>query len=65
MIRNILEHIGGIAAYPIISLVLFVVVFLGFTAWALCMSRGQVDRASRLPLENDGTIAEGESRHEA
>ncbi len=65
MIRNILEHIGGVAAYPVISLVIFVLVFLGFALWALTMSRTQVEHASRLPLENDSMPAEGESRHES
>lgn len=64
MIRNVLEHVGGIAAYPIISLLLFVAVFVGFTTWALRLSRQQVDHASRLPLENDGSTAEGETPHE-
>lgn len=65
MIRNILESIPGIGAYPAISLVIFVLVFLGFTAWALSLSRQHVEHASRLPLENESPNVEGESRHES
>lgn len=65
MIRNLLEHINGIAAYPVISLVLFVLVFTGLTLWALTMSRQSAEHASRLPLEPDSPPSEGETRHES
>lgn len=55
MIRNVLSDIGGIATYPIISLVLFVLVFAGAIIWAVTMRRSEVDHASRLPLE-DGDL---------
>ncbi len=63
MIRGILEHIGGIAVFPIIALVLFAAVFIGFAVWAFTMSRAHVDHASRLPLES-GEPSEGDDRHE-
>lgn len=53
MIRNILESIGGVATFPIIALVLFVLVFAGAIVWALALSRRYVEHASRLPLHND------------
>lgn len=56
MIRNVLSGIGGIAAYPIISLILFVLVFAGAMIWAFTMRKSDVDHASRLPLE-DGAAA--------
>ncbi|HMP75856.1 MAG TPA: cbb3-type cytochrome c oxidase subunit 3 [Kiritimatiellia bacterium] len=65
MIRNILEHIGGVAAYPVIALVLFVAVFAGYAIWAMTMSRQQVDHYSRLPLEDDALSRKGEPRHES
>lgn len=65
MIRNILEHIHGISAYPVIALVIFVSVFVGFALWALTMSRAQVHHASRLPLESDTPSSEGDPRHDA
>lgn len=64
MIRNVLEHIPGIGAFPALSLVIFVLVFLGIAAWVFSMSRSDAERAGRLPLENDGTSSDGDSRHE-
>lgn len=55
MIRNILEGIGGVATFPVISLVLFVLVFAGAVIWALALSRRYVDHASRLPLQDDSS----------
>lgn len=53
MIRNVLEQIGGIAAYPLFSLVLFVLVFSGAIVVALTMRRSEVERMSQLPLSED------------
>lgn len=53
MIRNVLEHIRGVEAFPIVSLVLFVLVFAGAVWWALSLSRPFVDHASQLPLDPD------------
>ena len=55
MIRNVLSGIGGIETYPIISLLLFVLVFAGAIIWAVTMRKSEVDHASRLPLE-DGDL---------
>lgn len=63
MIRNVLEHIPGIGAFPAISLVIFVLIFAGLLCWVFSMSRRQVEHASRLPLE-DGSPSEGDRRHE-
>ncbi len=64
MIRNVLEGIGGhIAAFPIISLVIFVSFFVGVILWALSLSRRHVDHMSHLPLEAEAPKS-GESRHE-
>ena len=55
MIRNVLSGIGGIETYPIISLVIFVLVFAGAIIWAFSMRKSDVEHASRLPLE-DGDL---------
>ncbi len=65
MIRNILEHIGGIGTYPVIALLIFIAVFIGFAVWAFTMSRAQVERASQMPLDPDTPASEGDTRHEA
>ena len=54
MIRNVMEGMGGhIAAFPIISLVIFVTFFLGVILWALSLSRPHIRHMSQLPLENE------------
>jgi hypothetical protein len=61
VIRNVLEGLGGhIAAYPIISLVIFVSFFTGVILWALSLSRTHVNHMSQLPLDSQA----GEQSHE-
>ena len=61
MYKEILRSIAGIEVFPVISLVLFVTVFTIALVRALRMDRGQVEHASRLPLER-GATAESEVR---
>lgn len=64
MIRNVLEGIGGnIAAFPVISLVIFVSFFVGMTLRVLSLSHRHVDHMSNLPLETESSKT-GENRHE-
>ena len=53
MIRNVLEHIRGVASLPAVALILFVAVFVGMTIWALRLRPGHVNHMSHLPLEDD------------
>ena len=63
MIRNVLSSIGGIETFPIISLLIFVLVFAGAIIWALTMRKSDVDHASRLPLEDGDTLANVKKEH--
>jgi cytochrome c oxidase cbb3-type subunit IV len=46
---------AGLAGYAEVALVLFLAVFVGVVAWVYWPTRRQeMDRASRLPLEDDG-----------
>ena len=61
MIRNVLQHMGGhIAAYPIVSLVIFLSFFLGMLLWVWSLSRAHVRHLSHLPLDPEP----GDARHE-
>jgi len=53
MIKNILEHIGGIGVYGVISICLFFAVFLGALVWVARMKKSQVETMSALPLNDD------------
>jgi len=54
MIKNVLEHIGGIGNYGVISICLFFAVFLGAVFLAVRMKKSEADARSTLPLD-DGT----------
>ena len=53
MIKNILQNIGGIGIYGVISLCLFFSVFTGALLWALLQKAALCQRMSSLPLENE------------
>ena len=54
MIKNVLNDIGGIGLYGVISICLFFAVFTGAILRACFMKRSDVDAFGALPL-NDGT----------
>lgn len=62
MIRNVLQEIGGIGLYGVISICLFVTVFTGALVWAALLRKPALTTMSRIPLE-DGEM-EGGDRHE-
>ena len=53
MIKAVLQSIEGVAAYPVVSLVLFLFAFLAIILAAWRISPAEVERASRLPLDDD------------
>lgn len=54
MIKKVLEHIGGIENYGIISILIFFACFLGVVVWALTRKRNYVEHMKNLPLAEDG-----------
>ena len=58
MIQNVLEHMGGIENYGIISLILFLACFLGMLVWAFLLRKPFLKKMSRLPLEDDSDDTE-------
>jgi cbb3-type cytochrome oxidase subunit 3 len=53
MIRNVLESIEGIGIFPTISLIIFMLAFVVMIVWVLRMDRDEVDKISRIPLDDD------------
>jgi hypothetical protein len=51
VIQNVLQHIGGIGVYGVISVCLFVTVFLGVLVWAAFLRKPYLHTMSRLPLD--------------
>lgn len=65
MIQNVLQHIGGVAGYGIISLCLFFAVFSGVLVWAFRLKKSDLDSAAALPLNDDPDLPVlPEIRHE-
>lgn len=62
MIRNVMQEIGGIGLYGVISICLFVTVFTGALIWAALLRKPALTTMSRIPLE-DGELKGGD-RHE-
>jgi cytochrome c oxidase cbb3-type subunit 4 len=50
-IKQYVETIGGIDIYPIISLLIFVLFFIGVLWYVRKMDKGKVDEIKNLPLD--------------
>lgn len=46
-----LEKISGVGIYPVISLLLFVAFFAIVTFWMYSISKKEIERIEKLPLE--------------
>ncbi|HEX7859335.1 MAG TPA: CcoQ/FixQ family Cbb3-type cytochrome c oxidase assembly chaperone [Verrucomicrobiae bacterium] len=53
MVKNILQDIGGIGLYGVISLCMFFAVFSGALLWAALHRRAFCQRMSALPLDDE------------
>lgn len=52
-IKGNLEKIDGVEIFPIISLVIFFIFFVGLFLWVITMKKPYIKEVSNLPLEND------------
>jgi len=64
MIKNVLNEIGGVGIYGVISVCLFFIVFLGALVLALRHKQPFLKKMSALPLEDGEPSTNGDSRHE-
>ncbi len=65
MIKAVLEHIGGVGVYGVLSICIFFAFFAGVLVWAARLKRQDLEAQSTLPLE-DGTAKpapDSESTH--
>lgn len=51
MYKNVLEGINGVDIYPVISLVIFFLFFLGVLIWVLKVDKSYISKMGNLPLE--------------
>lgn len=52
-VKHHLDTIAGVEIYPIISLLLFFIVFITMLIIVLRMPKNNVEEISNLPLDND------------
>jgi len=64
MIKSILTQIGGIENYGIISLCLFVFVFLGMLIWTFTLKQAHLDTMAAVPLEPQPQDLNSNKTHE-
>jgi hypothetical protein len=61
MYTEILSEIAGIEIYPVLSLVLFVIIFAGVLLWAVRADRERLDRLAALPFDDGASAPMGEA----
>jgi hypothetical protein len=53
MIENVTHSIGGMSLYGVISICLFVAVFVGVLIWTIRLKKSYVNSMRELPLEGE------------
>ena len=51
-IKHNIETIDGVAIFPILSLVIFFVFFLGLGIWVFSYKKEKIDELSNIPLND-------------
>jgi|WetSurMetagenome_2_1015567.scaffolds.fasta_scaffold827692_2 hypothetical protein len=62
MIQNVLQHIGGVGTYGIISICLFFGLFIGILVWAVRLKKPYLNEMSDLPLDGGETTPRSRSQ---
>lgn len=57
MIKNVLQEIGGVGIYALISLLIFFAVFTGALIFTFIQRASLCQKMRALPLEDDATVA--------
>jgi hypothetical protein len=55
MIENVLNKLGGVGAYGVISICLFFAVFVGVLLWTVGLKRPYLNAMRELPLDGSGS----------
>jgi cbb3-type cytochrome oxidase subunit 3 len=51
-IKHNMETIAGVAIYPILSLLIFFVFFVGLAFWVFTYKKDKIDEMSQIPLND-------------
>lgn len=52
-IKHNIESIEGIGIYPMISLLIFFIIFVGMLVYVFVIPKSKIDELSNLPLDNN------------
>jgi cytochrome c oxidase cbb3-type subunit 4 len=53
MFKEVLQSIEGIEIYTIVSMIIFILFFIGMTIWLFKVDKKYIKDMSELPLEKD------------
>ncbi|PZX51052.1 Cbb3-type cytochrome oxidase component FixQ [Algoriphagus ratkowskyi] len=60
MYKDVLRSMENVEIFPIISLIIFILFFIGITIWAMRASKEYVDHMSALPMDDDNELTENQ-----
>jgi len=63
VIKNVVEHIGGVGLYGIISVSLFFAFFIGMLIWALRLKKSYLNSMRELPLDGGEVAPENRNKN--
>jgi cbb3-type cytochrome oxidase subunit 3 len=55
-IKHTMETISGVAIYPILSLLIFFLFFVGLGLWVFSYKKEKIDELSQIPLNDNSTL---------
>ena len=55
-IKHNMETIEGIAAYPIVALLIFFIFFVGLGVWVYSSKKEKIDEMRHIPLNDNHTV---------
>ena len=55
-IKHNMETIAGVAIYPILSLLIFFLFFVGLALWVFSYKKEKIDDLSQIPLNDNPTL---------
>ena len=55
-IKDNMETIDGVAIYPILSLLIFFLFFVGLALWVFSYKKEKIEELSQIPLNDNPTL---------
>ena len=55
-IKHNMETIAGVAIYPILSLLIFFLFFVGLALWVFSYKKEKIEELSQIPLKDNPTL---------